>query len=128
MEQDKCTMWIWPAENAAPTFHSCLLSQRVIDQFIALIAIKPIAKTAPEIVVEWVEDLAPQGKCTASTYPAVNAVPRSRNYHSNLLETSQFIAEPACKLAETPNLDSKIKYPSLWRVFYFLTITKSLTV
>lgn len=63
MEHDKCTMWIFPAENAEPTFHSCLLNQREIARFIALIAIKPIAKT--DQLVE-IEALAPQDKCTAS--------------------------------------------------------------
>ena len=61
MEQDKCTMWIYPAANAGPTFHSCLLSQRVIARFIALIAIKPIVKTDQVTI----EDLAPQDRCTA---------------------------------------------------------------
>ena len=62
MEQDKCTMWIYPAVNAGLTFHNCLLSQREIAQFIALNAIKPIAKTDQEAI----EALAPQDKCTAS--------------------------------------------------------------
>lgn len=61
-EQDKCTMWIFPAENAEPTSHSCLLSQREIARFIALTAIKPIAKTDQVAI----EALAPQDKCTAS--------------------------------------------------------------
>ena len=60
MEHDKCTMWIFPAENAEPTFHNYLLNQKVIAQFIALIAIKHIVKTDPQT-----EALAPQDKCTA---------------------------------------------------------------
>ena len=52
MEQDRCTMWIFPAENAEPTFHNYLLNQKVIAQFIALIAIKPTAKTAHQTVAE----------------------------------------------------------------------------
>jgi hypothetical protein len=53
-------MWILPAVNAEATFHNCHLNQRVIAQFIALIAIKLTAKIAVETEV-----LAPQDKCTA---------------------------------------------------------------
>ena len=63
MDKDKCTMWIFPAENAEPTFHNCHLNRRVTAQFIALIAIKPIAQTDQETAIEV---LAPQDKCTAS--------------------------------------------------------------